>query len=86
MCFTSLSDLHTHETAVLFDKPRCEQKTIVDADPEDGISPDTFMLMLNRKSESKINNWDSLWRVLFPDDITVPDPGTKGQISVNALS
>ncbi len=43
-----------------------------DSDPEDGISSDTDGLLRERKSGSKIDNWDSLWRILFPKDMTVP--------------
>ncbi|OHW94071.1 hypothetical protein CSPAE12_07282, partial [Colletotrichum incanum] len=44
-------------------------------DPEDGLDTQTEALLLSRARGSRIEDWPSLWRVLFPDDQTVPSPG-----------
>jgi hypothetical protein len=37
-------------------------------DPEDGISAEVAMTLRGRKSGSKVDSWDGLWRILFPMD------------------
>ncbi|KAK5657806.1 hypothetical protein OQA88_2879 [Cercophora sp. LCS_1] len=44
------------------------------ADPEDGITQKIIMSLEARTLKLKIDNWISLWKLLFPADRTVPDP------------
>ena len=43
--------------------------------PEDGIVDQHESLLNNRKAAGKIDNWQTLWRSLFPSDDIVPEPG-----------
>jgi hypothetical protein len=45
------------------------------ADPEDGITQKIIVSLEARTLRLKIDNWTSLWRLLFPEDRTIPDPG-----------
>jgi hypothetical protein len=40
-----------------------------DEDPEDGISPEVFHLLNERKQNSKVDTWRALWNKLFPRDV-----------------
>lgn len=42
---------------------------------EDGISPTIEDVLNERRSDSKVDSWESLWRTLFPEDEIVPEPG-----------
>jgi len=44
-------------------------------DPEDGITQKIISSLEARSLKAKIDNWTSLWRLLFPDDARVPDSG-----------
>lgn len=41
-------------------------------EPEDGITPEIDSLLVVRKGDTKIDSWDALWRLLFPDDDKIP--------------
>jgi len=45
------------------------------ANPEDGITGKIITSLEARTVKAKIDNWDSLWRLLFPHDQDIPDPG-----------
>jgi len=51
------------------------QKAPSSADPEDGITAGIEDALNDRKSEGKVNCWDSLWLLLFPGDFKIPEPG-----------
>ncbi|KAI1841988.1 hypothetical protein JX266_011848 [Neoarthrinium moseri] len=42
--------------------------------PEDGITDEVDMLLAERKSGLKVNSWEGLWKVLFPNDTHIPSP------------
>ncbi|KAK0714689.1 hypothetical protein B0H67DRAFT_644527 [Lasiosphaeris hirsuta] len=44
------------------------------ANPEDGITQKIIKSLEARAQNLKIDNWVSLWRLLFPNDKKVPDP------------
>ncbi|KAH6632312.1 hypothetical protein F5144DRAFT_248257 [Chaetomium tenue] len=44
------------------------------ADPEDGITQKIISSLEARSLKAKIDNWISLWKLLFPADRTIPDP------------
>ncbi|KAK4448464.1 hypothetical protein QBC34DRAFT_426518 [Podospora aff. communis PSN243] len=44
------------------------------ADPEDGITQKIIISLEARTLKLKIDNWVSLWKLLFPRDPVVPDP------------
>ncbi|KAL2022906.1 hypothetical protein VTK56DRAFT_4437 [Thermocarpiscus australiensis] len=44
------------------------------ADPEDGITQKIISSLEARSLKAKIDNWVSLWKLLFPGDEIVPDP------------
>jgi hypothetical protein len=46
------------------------------ADPEDGITSGIEEVLNGRKAGRKIDSWESLWRLLFPDDDRIPEAGT----------
>jgi hypothetical protein len=46
------------------------------ADPEDGITSGIEEVLNGRKAGRKIDTWESLWRLLFPDDDGIPEAGT----------
>ncbi len=45
------------------------------ADPEDGITQKIISSLEARSLKAKIDNWLSLWKLLFPADQVIPDPG-----------
>jgi len=45
-------------------------------DPEDGITQKIISSLEARSVRAKIDNWNSLWKLLFPGDHEIPDPGT----------
>lgn len=47
------------------------------ADPEDGIRKPIIDMLNDRKTDGKIGDWESLWRILFPDDVKIPKPGMR---------
>ncbi len=47
------------------------------ADPEDGITSGMEEALNGRKADRKIDSWDSLWRLLFPADLEIPEPGMR---------
>lgn len=51
------------------------------ADPEDGITQKIIVSLEARTLRLKIDNWTSLWRLLFPEDRTIPDPGKHSSLS-----
>ncbi|KAL2164907.1 hypothetical protein VTH06DRAFT_203 [Thermothelomyces fergusii] len=44
------------------------------ADPEDGITQKIISSLEARSLKAKIDNWVSLWKLLFPGDQIIPDP------------
>jgi hypothetical protein len=44
-------------------------------DVEDGVSAETSNMLRERKNGYKIDSWPALWRLLFPDDETIPPSG-----------
>ncbi|KAK4098352.1 hypothetical protein N658DRAFT_455433 [Parathielavia hyrcaniae] len=44
------------------------------ADPEDGITQKIISSLEARSLKAKIDNWLSLWKLLFPADQIIPDP------------
>ena len=44
-------------------------------DPEDGISARTEDVLNGRKASDKIDTWETLWGLLFPNDEVVGDSG-----------
>jgi hypothetical protein len=46
------------------------------ADPEDGITQKIISSLEARSLKAKIDNWVSLWKLLFPSDQVIPEPGT----------
>ncbi|GAB1319535.1 C2H2-type domain-containing protein [Madurella fahalii] len=44
------------------------------ADPEDGITQKIISSLEARSLKAKIDNWVSLWKLLFPADVDIPDP------------
>ncbi|KAK4218615.1 hypothetical protein QBC37DRAFT_274665 [Rhypophila decipiens] len=44
------------------------------ANPEDGITGKIITSLEARTVKAKIDNWDSLWKLLFPHDQEIPDP------------
>ncbi|KAL2129833.1 hypothetical protein VTI74DRAFT_7263 [Chaetomium olivicolor] len=44
------------------------------ADPEDGITQKIISSLEARSLKAKIDNWVSLWKLLFPADKVIPDP------------
>ncbi|KAK4237349.1 hypothetical protein C8A03DRAFT_34722 [Achaetomium macrosporum] len=44
------------------------------ADPEDGITQKIISSLEARSLKAKIDNWVSLWKLLFPSDQVIPDP------------
>ncbi|KAL2195609.1 hypothetical protein P885DRAFT_79048 [Corynascus similis CBS 632.67] len=52
----------------------CDPRTVPSsADPEEGITSGIEDILNDRKAGTKIDDWTSLWRLLFPGDIEVPD-------------
>lgn len=47
------------------------------ADPEDGITQKIISSLEARSLKAKIDNWLSLWKLLFPADQVIPDPGRQ---------
>jgi len=45
----------------------CEVQSLPD-DPEDGITRATESWLIDRRANTKIEKWESLWNLLFPDD------------------
>ncbi|KAK3687700.1 hypothetical protein B0T22DRAFT_378818 [Podospora appendiculata] len=45
------------------------------SNPEDGITQKIITSLEARSIRAKIDNWNSLWKLLFPDDRSIPDPG-----------
>lgn len=41
----------------------------------DGISEDVDRILADSKSLVHIQSWEDLWRLLFPNDVSVLDPG-----------
>ena len=42
-------------------------------DPEDGITEDMDKILAGRKANTKVQTWDQIWRLIFPDvDIIAP--------------
>ncbi|EAQ87590.1 hypothetical protein CHGG_04209 [Chaetomium globosum CBS 148.51] len=52
------------------------------ADPEDGITQKIISSLEARSLKAKIDNWISLWKLLFPADRTIPDPESKKFLAV----
>ena len=46
--------------------------------PEHGITPEIETTLKSRRADSKVNTWEQLWKVLFPDDRDIPEPGKSG--------
>jgi hypothetical protein len=46
------------------------------ANPEDGITQKIISSLEARSLKAKIDNWVSLWKLLFPVDQVIPDPGS----------
>ncbi|SPQ25516.1 859c1dd6-41d9-455e-a6a6-56917532f9c8 [Thermothielavioides terrestris] len=44
------------------------------SDPEDGITQKIISSLEARSLKAKIDNWVSLWKLLFPADQVIPDP------------
>ncbi|KAK3318962.1 hypothetical protein B0H66DRAFT_253923 [Apodospora peruviana] len=42
--------------------------------PEDGITQKIISSLEARSVKAKIDNWDSLWKLLFPSDREIPEP------------
>lgn len=45
-------------------------------DPEDGITEETVRILAARDAPEEAWTWDGIWRLVFPGDLEVPDPGT----------
>ncbi|KAI1839793.1 hypothetical protein JX266_013999 [Neoarthrinium moseri] len=43
-------------------------------DPEDGTTDEADMLLTERKSGLKVDSWETLWKVLFPNDTHISSP------------
>jgi hypothetical protein len=54
--------------------PRKESSS---ADPEDGITLGIEEALNGRKADRKIDCWESLWHLLFPQDAEVPESGMR---------
>jgi len=44
-------------------------------DPEDGFDPSIDKLLTCRRNDTRVNNWETLWKVLFGIDDPVLPPG-----------
>jgi len=44
-------------------------------EPEDGITPEMDRLLSARNKSCQVMTWQSLWRLLFPQDENIPSPG-----------
>lgn len=53
------------------------QRVSSSADPEDGITSGMEEALNGRKADRKIDSWESLWRLLFPADLEMPEPGMR---------
>ncbi|CCC10886.1 hypothetical protein SMACR_04117 [Sordaria macrospora] len=60
--------------AVPNDRICSPQEGSASGNPEDGITGRVEYWLNNRKANAKIDNWESLWRILFPSDDVVPEP------------
>lgn len=40
---------------------------------EDGITEEMDRVLADRKAKRKVQSWDEIWRLIFPDDPVVPD-------------
>lgn len=49
-------------------------------EPEDGITPEVDRLLSARDKSTQVMTWQSLWRLLFPQDENIPSPGKPGFI------
>ncbi|KAK4223307.1 hypothetical protein QBC38DRAFT_53316 [Podospora fimiseda] len=65
--FPSDEALSAHSTRPL-DQMCSVKAEQLDIDPEEGITREIEDLLNGRKANSKVDRWDSLWRVLFPND------------------
>ena len=45
-------------------------------DPEDGIAEEMARILTARDAPEEAWTWDGIWRLVFPGDHEVPDPGT----------
>ncbi|KAK4159731.1 hypothetical protein QBC43DRAFT_123629 [Cladorrhinum sp. PSN259] len=73
--FESHEALHEHSTRPL--EFMCTaQDERQNSNPEDGITSQIEDLLNGRKANSKVDNWEALWHVLFPNDSSdvVPSP------------
>jgi hypothetical protein len=45
-------------------------------DPENGIAEEMVRILARRNAPEEAWTWDRIWRLVFPGDLKVPDPGT----------
>lgn len=54
----------------------CEAKPASsDSAEEDGITEEMDRTLADRAPKNRIRTWEEIWRLLFPGDTTVLDPG-----------
>jgi hypothetical protein len=46
-------------------------------DPENGIPEEMARILAARNAPEEVWTWDGIWRLVFPGDHEVPDPGTR---------
>lgn len=77
--FSDVDQLAEHLNAT----PQCvPSMDLLDPDPEHGITPEIKKALRSRRAKSKVNTWERLWKVLFPDDQDIPEPGKSESSSL----
>ncbi|KAL2262905.1 hypothetical protein VTK26DRAFT_9046 [Humicola hyalothermophila] len=87
-CKQDLKTKEAYENHLAVDKgSMCDVREILSsAEPEDGITSQMEDMLNGRKTEDKINSWNGLWRLLFPDDKDrIPSPDFAPPIELDEV-
>ncbi|KAI7782171.1 hypothetical protein LA080_013847 [Diaporthe eres] len=74
-CFQTNEDFEEHCEQAIACEPRTGHDDL--QDPEEGLSAKKYASLTKRGKDEKVNQWDAVWGVLFPEDLDVPSPGTQ---------
>lgn len=54
----------------------CEVNTAFFDDPEEGITDQAARILAAKNTMNDTWSWEGIWRLIFPCDLEIPDPGT----------
>jgi hypothetical protein len=54
----------------------CEVHISLLQDPESGITEEGERILMARDASGETWSWEGIWRLVFPDDVEIPEPGT----------